>query len=234
MMSGMQNKTSRLLAVASMVLAFASADAAFAKPGNGGGNGGGGGGGAPSQPFQLGSTLCKMSDIGMSSGSCAGFYEGNLDSGSPAALTASAAALNSLLGVSTFTAANLTWLDDVSPATSPVDFGQTLYGQTVVSFHVGAAKGADGGVGYDGTAFYLFDAGDNGLDVLSFLRPGLSNARLFSTGAPPPPKDPPIIGDPGGQLTAVPEPATWAMLLLGLFGMGGALRRRRSLETATA
>ena len=38
----------------------------------------------------------------------------------------------------------------------------------------------------------------------------------------------------GSFSTAVPEPATWAMLMLGLFGSGAALRRRRvALATAT-
>ncbi len=35
-------------------------------------------------------------------------------------------------------------------------------------------------------------------------------------------------------VTAVPEPATWAMMLVGVFGMGAALRRRRATVTATA
>lgn len=42
--------------------------------------------------------------------------------------------------------------------------------------------------------------------------------------------DTPIDG--GGVGGAVPEPSTWAMLLLGFFGIGGALRRRKSV-TAT-
>jgi hypothetical protein len=33
---------------------------------------------------------------------------------------------------------------------------------------------------------------------------------------------------------AVPEPSTWAMLLLGFFGIGGALRRRRSVTTTVS
>ncbi|HXS07044.1 MAG TPA: PEPxxWA-CTERM sorting domain-containing protein [Rhizomicrobium sp.] len=50
-----------------------------------------------------------------------------------------------------------------------------------------------------------------------------------SFGAPPggPPPNgpiPPVIDPPGAG--AVPEPATWAMLLLGFFAVGVALRRR--------
>jgi len=42
---------------------------------------------------------------------------------------------------------------------------------------------------------------------------------------PPPPIVPP---------TAVPEPATWAMMLIGFFGLGGALRASRRRTAATA
>ena len=41
----------------------------------------------------------------------------------------------------------------------------------------------------------------------------------------PPPGQPPV--GPGGP-TVIPEPATWAMLTIGFFGLGAALRRRRA------
>lgn len=40
--------------------------------------------------------------------------------------------------------------------------------------------------------------------------------------------------DPDGPTAAVPEPATWAMLLLGFFAIGAATRRKRSLSAAPA
>jgi hypothetical protein len=33
---------------------------------------------------------------------------------------------------------------------------------------------------------------------------------------------------------AVPEPATWAMMLIGFFGLGAALRRRRAAGALAA
>ena len=38
---------------------------------------------------------------------------------------------------------------------------------------------------------------------------------------------------PGGGTGGIPEPATWAMMLVGFFGAGAALRNRRKLGAAT-
>ena len=38
----------------------------------------------------------------------------------------------------------------------------------------------------------------------------------------------------GGLTAAVPEPATWAMMLMGFFGLGSALRRRRAADAFAA
>jgi hypothetical protein len=45
----------------------------------------------------------------------------------------------------------------------------------------------------------------------------------------PPPVDPPPLGDPSLPTAAVPELSTWAMLLLGLAGLGLAAKRRRAI-----
>jgi hypothetical protein len=43
---------------------------------------------------------------------------------------------------------------------------------------------------------------------------------------PPGVEQPPILPpDTGGPPLGVPEPATWAMLIAGFFGLGGVLRR---------
>lgn len=177
-----------------------------------------------SAALTLGSTNCALTDIGgLSASACRGWYQGNLNNGSPTDLANQAAALNSLLGVSTYTQANISWLDSLgSLSGNTANFAPGLFGQTVVSFHVGGANGAKkkndlGGVGYNGTAFYIFDAGNfvGGLDAITFNRSGLSNARLYFTGQ--------FIEQP----PAVPEPATWLMMIAGFGLIGGAMRRRK-------
>lgn len=163
----------------------------------------------------LGSTACASSDISPAAAACRGWYSGNLNSGNSTDKADSATALNSLLGVSTFSGSSLTWLENLdSLSGNTINFASPLFGQTVFSVHVGAANGSNG-VGYQSTAFFLFDAGNSigGLDSFTLNRGGLSNARLYSTGAYVPP--------------AVPEPATWALMLLGFGLVGGAMRSKR-------
>ena len=161
-------------------------------------------------------TPCASSDISPLASACQGWFSGNLNSGETNFKTAddSAKALNLLLGVDTFTGSSLTSLEKIEiNSGNTINFGTALFGQTVFSVHVGAAKG-DNGVGYQSTAFYLFDAGNliGGLDSFKFNRGGLSNARLFSTGNFVPP--------------AVPEPSTWAFMLLGFGLIGFAMRSK--------
>lgn len=58
------------------------------------------------------------------------------------------------------------------------------------------------------------------------------------TGPPVgPPEEPPVgppVGPPTPPSTPVPEPATWAMLILGYFGLGAALRSARLLAARRA
>lgn len=51
------------------------------------------------------------------------------------------------------------------------------------------------------------------------------------TGAQVEALTPPVAN---GGVGAVPEPATWAMMLLGFFGLGGVLRRRSAIAPITA
>jgi hypothetical protein len=60
--------------------------------------------------------------------------------------------------------------------------------------------------------------------LLSGLASGSSYLNIHTSAFP--------SGEIRGFLTAVPEPATWAMLVLGFGGIGAALRRRRQLALA--
>ncbi len=176
--------------------------------------------------LNLGSTACALTDIAPTASACRGWYTNNLNGGSPAMKADSAAALNALLGVNTFTGPTLTWIEDLVSSNTTVNFNAPLFGQTVVSFHVGAAIGEANGVGYQASAFYVFDAGNvvGGLNTFTFNKAGLSNARLYSTGRYTPPPPPP----------AVPEPATWALMIVGFGAVGGSIRYRRRTNAAQA
>lgn len=144
--------------------------------------------------------------------SCAGGYSGNLlqdsltNSNGLAALVALGAP-----GTGTYLEPKLEGLSSVSGI---INFDMLLTGMTVFGMHAGGA--GDGG---QGTFFFLFDAGAGTNiitinDRLNSNETGLSNAALFRTGQ-----------------AAVPEPATWAMMLMGFGAMGVALRRRRRSDT---
>jgi hypothetical protein len=178
------------------------------------------------QNLSLGGTACSVGDISLPGGGqaldCVGFYHNNYNGGSSAQDAATAVALNALLGTS-YTAATFPVKETMgSLSGNTINFAATLYGMTVVSFHLGGANGSPGGVGYNATAFYLFDAGTAGLDSFTFNRPGLSNARLYDTDGPPEP----CVGNCGG-VPGVPEPATWALMIIGFGGAGALIRRRR-------
>lgn len=142
---------------------------------------------------------------------CAGGYSANLLQGSLtdptglAALTALGAP-----GTGIFLETKLEGLD---LSGNVINFDTLLTGMTVFAFHAGGA-----GDGDQGTFFFQFDAGA-GVDVITITdrlnssSTGLSNAALFQTST-----------------GAVPEPGTWAMMLLGFGAMGVSLRRRRGGE----
>ena len=94
------------------------------------------------------------------------------------------------------------------PDEDQLSFGQTLFGLTIIGAHFGNVAGAAGNV----SVFWLFDFGTEGADFITLDNTqGFSNAVLYTTGNPP----------------AVPEPATWAMMLLGFGAAGTAIRRNR-------
>lgn len=144
--------------------------------------------------------------------SCAGGYSGNLlqDSLTDATGLAAVSALGGSGG--TFLEPKL---EGLNSNTGVINFNTLLTGLTIFGFHAGGA--GDGG---QGTFFFSFDAGA-GTDVITITdrlnsnATGLSNAALFRTGG-------------GREVPGVPEPATWAMLLLGFGALGFSMRRRNS------
>ena len=138
---------------------------------------------------------------------CAGAYEGNLNNNSN--IGDLNLALDALVGGAGYEP-DAIWADlDPTKAIfssgggSIVDFSTTLFGLNILSVHFG-----DAGTGLgDRTILYLFDFGAGGADSVDLGINGFSNA--VQIGAP------------------VPEPATWAMMLLGFGVVGYSVRRRR-------
>jgi hypothetical protein len=203
----MRNQIAGMLGVLTLLCVAAPADARTPPPG-----GVGDGGGAV--------TLvgCGLGDITPAASDCVGWFVGNL-----AASTADQTeALGDLLGVPT-TANLLEAKINLGGGAGPdtIDFTTPLFGTTVISAFVRAGPT----VSYDGTAFYVFDAGNlvGGLDTFDVNVANLQAVRLYSTGSFVPPTPP---------LTPVPEPASWALMLLGFGALGAALRGAPTRRTA--
>lgn len=170
---------------------------------------------------------------------CQGYYSSNLISGSNTA--EQQAAIAALLSTHptdpnpqlTYTPTPFSWDGDFSAlfnASNPffvldsdpntanpgltngiLDFGQPLMGQVIIGAHFGNFP--DSNVP-NVTAFWLFNftTPTTGIQLLGQdgqpTTQGFSNAALY-------------------QNSAVPEPATWAMMLFGFAGIGVSMRRRR-------
>ena len=150
---------------------------------------------------------------------CAGYFSSNLLNNSAADLAFQDQFLGLLPGgAGAFDGTAATWNSllkiDKDDGASPIDFGMTLYGLTFIGAHFGnAAEVSQNNV----SVFWLIDFGTGGGKLTLANTQGWSNAVLYSTGTPPPP--------------GVPEPATWAMMLLGFGAAGTAIRRSRRKET---
>jgi hypothetical protein len=155
---------------------------------------------------------CTSSDFtGATIQACQGFFDGNLLNSTGDNIAFQTQALSDL----GFTWDGSTILQSFSDlAGSNPTFTPDLFGISYIGIHYGNGGGSPGG-----TAFYRIDAGAgiSGL-TLNPPFPATSNLLVYGTG-------------PGG---GVPEPATWAMLILGMGGVGAALRSRRRQGLAFA
>ena len=161
-------------------------------------------------------SACDLSLPSPDAIACAGYYSGNLLNGSSTDVANQQAAIDSLPGTYQW---NGDWTA-LETSTSPdlvitsltngnqLNFGTTMFGLTIIGAHFGNVAGPAGNV----SVFWLFDFGATGADFVTLDDPnGWSNAALYTTGSRPP----------------VPEPATWAMMLLGFGAAGAAMRRSR-------
>jgi hypothetical protein len=136
---------------------------------------------------------------------CVGFFDGNALGGNSGDLAIQQDAIDQLLGPG-FDLDDLTKIEGPADDTT-LDFGMALIGDVVVGIHFGGAQGQANNVD-NGTGFFLFHF-DTPTTGITTTIPGFS-AMVFTPGGP-----------------AVPEPGTWAMMLMGFGAAGYAMRRRR-------
>ena len=161
---------------------------------------------------------CNVSPADIKGGftqTCAGYFAGNLNNSSDfdaarAALLAATPSFPLPSGAfGTFTKVE----SGTGISGNTINFGQTLYGETIFSIHYGAGQGP-ANPKQNSTAYYRVNFGTAGVTSFQTEFGSVSNAVLFST-------------------TAVPEPASWA-LMIGGFGLLGAAARRRRVNVAYA
>jgi hypothetical protein len=154
---------------------------------------------------------CSTSFTNPDAVACTGYYSGNLINGSAEDLAFQDEFLALLPGgADAFDGTSATWNTllkiEADGGADPIDFGMTLYGLQFIGAHFGNAfESPENNV----TVFWLIDFGEEGGTLTLANSQGWSNAVLYT---------------PGG---GVPEPATWAMMLMGFGATGFAMRRRR-------
>jgi len=166
---------------------------------------------ASAKPVPAPPLACSAVTFSVTTLSCLGFYTGNLVAESGPKLTSALGLTSKLDGGATSLLEKIDWKSN--QVASLIDFTRSISGKTVIGIHFGG-----GNTGYNGTAFWLLDApaGTDTITWYSDTQKGISNAGLYLTQPPP----------------AVPEPATWALLLLGFAAIGATLRGARQHRPA--
>ncbi|NJC05945.1 hypothetical protein GGQ97_001738 [Sphingomonas kaistensis] len=166
-----------------------------------------------SATVEVGSSVgCASGPLAPPADKCAGYYSDNQFSGQSDNVALQQSAINLLIGSGNYT---VDWnaLKDAGKVVSGSDLTAlnnllaTAGGQVLIGFHWGNVPGPQGNV----SAFYLWDNVPAGSIRLTDTQ-GYSNAVLYRSTS---------------VTTAVPEPGTWALMLVGFGAVGGAMRRRR-------
>jgi hypothetical protein len=148
-------------------------------------------------------TTCLSTDVSPNATACSGFFDKNLLGGSPADLAAQKTDL-ALIGFD-YDTSTFTSLQKLGPlsGSATLDFANLPVGTDYIGIHYGA-----GSIYGNATAFYAINVPAGTTSITLTAPKGSSDAVLFGT-------------------SGVPEPATWAMMLVGFGGLGVALRRSR-------
>ncbi|WP_426267649.1 PEPxxWA-CTERM sorting domain-containing protein [Sphingomonas sp. LHG3443-2] len=159
------------------------------------------------------STGCANGPLAPTADKCAGYFSGNTMSGQKDSVAEQQAAINQLIGAGQYT---VDW--NALQAAGKIVTGSNLNdlnkllatagGQVILGFHWGNVPGPQGNV----SAIYLWNNVKAG-DIRLTDTQGYSNAVLYRAAA---------VAAP------VPEPGTWALMLIGFGAAGASLRRRRS------
>lgn len=166
---------------------------------------------APPPPPPPSVTQCKVTDISVKALGCSGFVAGNVINSSKADVTTQDNALKAL-GLTNWNGLTVASFTGLKGATD-ISFSKPLTGLTYIGVHYGNGQGGPG----NATAFYVLDAAQ-GLNRIHLNYAASSNLVVYATG----------IGIP---VTAVPETATWAMMVGGFGLVGAGMRSRRKALT---
>lgn len=170
----------------------------------------------------ISSTMSPFTDFAMTS--CQGFDAGNLLNNKSSNVTAQIADVNGLLdaaglGAYDFTKNTFNFgslpAATYSKSSNSISFPDPLSGMTLIGIHYGKGNSSNG-PGGEATEFLLFNAGTD-LSKIYLYYGTFSNAVLYGT-----------------DLRAVPEPASWAMMLTGMGAIGFAMRRRAKVRVSHA
>jgi hypothetical protein len=148
--------------------------------------------------------------------SCIGWYRGNvLNSNSNDTINAALAELGYAGPAILYKDVPLANIISSLDGNQTVDFPGKLNGTIFMGLHFGGSAPGDAG---NNTAFFKLSATD--LDTIHVnYETGSSNAVMLVSV-------PSTVTEPK-DVAAVPEPATWALMLLGFAGIGLAMRRRK-------